>query len=342
MTCVGMMTKAVRQDINKRIGIMESIGTWWMWVAFAIFVVVAIVVDLLVLERKGAAKVSFKEALNWSIVWIVLSFIFNGLLWWYLDGKYGREVANETSMEFFTGYLIEKSLAVDNIFVFLMLFTFFGVPAQFQRRVLILGIIGAIVLRAIMILIGAWLIAKFHWILYLFGLFLLITGVKMLMMAEAESDLEKNPLLRFMRKHIPITKDFHGENFTVMLDGKRWFTPLFVVMVMIGITDVIFAVDSIPAIFAITLDPFIVLTSNVFAILGLRAMYFMLADLADRFHLLKYGLAFILVFIGIKMLLIDIYKIPIGFALSVVGIVLLTSMLASLWVSRPGSKRVKP
>jgi tellurite resistance protein TerC len=321
---------------------MESIGTWWMWVAFAIFVVVAIVVDLLVLERKGAAKVSFKEALNWSIVWIVLSFIFNGLLWWYLDGKYGREVANETSMEFFTGYLIEKSLAVDNIFVFLMLFTFFGVPAQFQRRVLILGIIGAIVLRAIMILIGAWLIAKFHWILYLFGLFLLITGVKMLMMAEAESDLEKNPLLRFMRKHIPITKDFHGENFTVMLDGKRWFTPLFVVMVMIGITDVIFAVDSIPAIFAITLDPFIVLTSNVFAILGLRAMYFMLADLADRFHLLKYGLAFILVFIGIKILLIDIYKIPIGFALSVVGIVLLTSMLASLWVSRPGSKRVKP
>jgi len=272
MTCVGMMTKAVRQDIKKRIGIMESIGTWWMWVAFAIFVVVAIVVDLLVLERKGAAKVSFKEALNWSIVWIVLSFIFNGLLWCYLDGKYGREVANETSMEFFTGNLIEKSLAVDNIFVFLMLFTFFGVPAQFQRRVLILGIIGAIVLRAIMILIGAWLIAKFHWILYLFGLFLLITGVKMLMMAEAESDLEKNPLLRFMRKHIPITKDFHGENFTVMQDGKRWFTPLFVVMVMIGITDVIFAVGSIPAIFAITLDPFIVLTSNVFAILGLRAM----------------------------------------------------------------------
>jgi len=320
---------------------MESIGTWWMWAAFAAFVVVAIVVDLLVLERKGAAKVSFKEALGWSIVWIILSFIFNGLLWWYLDGKFGREVANETSMEFFTGYLIEKSLAVDNIFVFLMLFTFFGVPAQYQRRVLILGIIGAIVLRAIMILIGAWLIAQFHWVLYLFGLFLLITGVKMLMMAEAESDLEQNPILRWMRSRMPITNEFHAENFTVIKDGKRWFTPLFVVMVMIGITDVIFAVDSIPAIFAVTLDPFIVLTSNVFAILGLRAMYFMLADLADRFHLLKYGLAFILVFIGIKMLLIDIYKIPIGFALSVVGIVLLTSMLASLWVSRPDQKAVK-
>ena len=219
-----------------------------------------------------------------------------------------------------------------------MLFTCFGVPVQYQRRVLILGIIGAIILRAIMILIGAWLITKFDWILYLFGLFLLVTGVKMLMMAEAESDLEQNPLLRWMRRHVPITKEFHGESFTVMKDGTRWFTPLFVVMVMIGITDVIFAVDSIPAIFAITLDPFIVLTSNVFAILGLRAMYFMLADRADRCHLLKYGLAFILVFIGIKMLLLDVYKIPVGFALSVVGIVLLTSMVASLYITRPQKK----
>lgn len=317
---------------------MESIGTWWMWAAFAAFVIVAIIVDLLLLESKGTARVSFKEALNWSIVWIVLSFVFNGLLWWYLDANHGRELANEKSMEFFTGYLIEKSLAVDNIFVFLMLFTFFGVPVQYQQRVLILGIIGAIVLRAIMILIGAWLITKFDWILYIFGLFLLFTGVKMLMMAESEPDLEKNPLLRWIRRHIPITNEFDGENFTVMRDGKRWFTPLFVVMVMTGITDVIFAVDSIPAIFAITLDPFIVLTSNVFAILGLRAMYFMLADLANRFHLLKYGLAFILVFIGIKMLLLDIYKIPVGFALAVVGIVLVTSMVASLWVTRKSGR----
>jgi len=317
---------------------MESIGTWWMWAAFAAFVIVAIIVDLLLLESKGTARVSFKEALNWSIVWIVLSFVFNGLLWWYLDANHGRELANEKSMEFFTGYLIEKSLAVDNIFVFLMLFTFFGVPVQYQQRVLILGIIGAIVLRAIMILIGAWLITKFDWILYIFGLFLLFTGVKMLMMAESEPDLEKNPLLRWIRRHIPITNEFDGENFTVMRDGKRWFAPLFVVMVMIGITDVIFAVDSIPAIFAITLDPFIVLTSNVFAILGLRAMYFMLADLANRFHLLKYGLAFILVFIGIKMLLLDIYKIPVGFALAVVGIVLVTSMVASLWVTRKSGR----
>lgn len=317
---------------------MQSIGTWWMWAAFAVFVLVAIVVDLLVLESKSAKRVTFKEALNWSIVWVVLSFVFNGLLWWYLDVNHGRELANEKSMEFLTGYLIEKSLAVDNIFVFLMLFTFFGVPLQYQRRVLILGVIGAIVLRAVMILIGAWLIAKFHWILYVFGLILLITGVKMLMMAEAEPDIDRNPVLRWLREHIRITGEYHGEKFWVMKDGVRWFTPLFVVMVMIGITDVIFAVDSIPAIFAITLDPFIVLTSNVFAILGLRAMYFMLADLADRFHLLKYGLAFILIFIGIKMLLLDVYKIPVGFALSVVGIVLAVSMLASLYLTRPGKK----
>ncbi len=316
---------------------MESIGTWYWYTGFAIFVIVAIVVDLLVLESKGAAKVSFKEALNWSIVWIVLSFIFNALLWWYLDDKLGREVANAKAAEFFTGYLIEKSLAVDNIFVFLMLFTFFGVQPQYQRKVLILGVILAIVLRAIMILIGAWLIAKFHWILYLFGAILLITGVKMLLMAEADPDINKNPILRFIRRHIPVTNEYHGEKFSILKDGKRWFTPLFVVMIMIGITDVIFAVDSIPAIFAITLDPFIVLTSNVFAILGLRAMYFMLADLADRFHLLKYGLAFILVFIGIKMLLLDVYKIPIGFALSVVGVVLVISVVGSLWVTRPGT-----
>ena len=204
---------------------------------------------------------------------------------------------------------------------------------------LVLGVIGAIVLRAVMILIGAWLLAKFHWILYVFGAFLLLTGIKMLFFAEAEPDLEQNPVLRWLRRHITITPTYHEERFIVTQDGRRAYTPLFVVMVMIAITDVIFAVDSIPAIFAVTLDPFIVLTSNVFAILGLRAMYFMLADLADRFHLLKYGLAFILVFIGIKMLLLDVYKIPIGFALAVVFTVLAISMVGSLWVTRPGAKQ---
>ena len=306
-----------------------------MWAAFSAFVVVAIVVDLLVLERKGAAKVSFREALNWSIVWIVLSFVFNGLLWWYLDGKYGREIANETSMEFFTGYLIEKSLAVDNIFVFLMLFTFFGVPAQFQRRVLILGIIGAIVLRAIMILIGAWLIAQFHWILYLFGAFLVFTGIKMWWASGQEPDLEANPALKWMRSRMKISPDYDGERFFTMRDGVRMATPLFVVILLIGIVDIIFAVDSIPAIFAITTDPFIVLTSNVFAILGLRAMYFLLKDVADRFHLLKYGLAMVLMFVGTKMLIVDVYKIPVLMSLAVVGTIIGLSVVASLIWTKP-------
>jgi tellurite resistance protein TerC len=317
---------------------LSTIGTPWMWAGFTALVVVALIVDLVVLNAKGAAKVGFREALLWSLAWVALALLFNGWLWWYVDGAQGREVANRIAAEFFTGYLIEKSLAVDNIFVFLMLFTAFGVPAIYQRRVLVLGVIGAIVLRAVMILIGAWLLAKFHWILYVFGAFLLLTGIKMLFVAEAEPDIEKNPVLRWLRRHVTITPGYHEERFVVVQDGRRAYTPLFVVMVMIAITDVIFAVDSIPAIFAVTLDPFIVLTSNVFAILGLRAMYFMLADLADRFHLLKYGLAFILVFIGIKMLLLDVYKIPIGFALVVVGAILAISMVGSLWVTRPGAK----
>jgi tellurite resistance protein TerC len=317
---------------------LSTIGTPWLWAGFTALVVVALVVDLMVLNAKGAKKVGFREALAWSLAWVALALAFNGWLWWYVDGAQGREAANRVAAEFFTGYLIEKSLAVDNIFVFLMLFTAFGVPAIYQRRVLVLGVIGAIVLRAVMILIGAWLLARFHWILYVFGAFLLLTGIKMLFFAEAEPDIEKNPVLKWLRRHVTITPTYHEERFVVVQDGRRAYTPLFVVMVMIAITDVIFAVDSIPAIFAVTLDPFIVLTSNVFAILGLRAMYFMLADLADRFHLLKYGLAFILVFIGIKMLLLDVYKIPIGFALVVVGAILAISMVGSLWVTRPGTK----
>ena len=314
---------------------MESIGTWYWYAGFAAFVVVAIAVDLLALDSKAGGKVTFRQAFSWSIVWIGLALVFNALLWVYLERKFGSEVANRSATEFFTGYLLEKSLAVDNLFVFLMLFTFFGVSPFLQRRVLIIGVIGAIVLRAIMIVIGAWLIAQFHWVLYLFGVILLVTGVKMMMFAEVEPDINSNPILRFMRKHIRIADEYHGDKFSILKDGVRWYTPLFAVVVMIAITDVIFAIDSIPAIFAITLDPFIVLTSNVFAVLGLRALYFMLADLADRFHLLKYGIAFILVFIGIKMLLIDVYKIPVGFALSVVGIVLAISMVASLWITRP-------
>jgi tellurite resistance protein TerC len=328
-----------------------SVGEPWMWWAFALFVIIALAIDILLLERRGSKSVSFKEALNWSILWVTLSFIFNILLFFYLWDKYsgaeyaekfgedfGWYIATKKSLEFLTGYLIEKSLAVDNIFVFLMIFTFFATPPEFQRRALIYGIIGAIVLRAIMILIGVWLVQQFHWILYIFGAFLVYTGWKMWAHAGDEPDLEQNPVLRFLRSRIKITRDYVQEKFFVVRDGVRYATPMFVVLVMIGVIDVVFAVDSIPAIFAITLDPFIVLTSNIFAILGLRAMYFLLANLKDRFHLLVYGLSVILVFIGTKMLLIDVYKIPVYVSLAFVITVLTTTMILSLKIPPKGER----
>lgn len=315
-----------------------SIGEPWMWAVFVAFVLVMLAIDLFLVGGNKAHKVSFKEAAAWSGVWFGLAMLFNFGLWWYLKGNYGAELAETKSLEFLTGYLIEKSLAVDNIFVFLMIFSFFAVPAEYQRRVLIYGVIGAIVMRAIMILAGAWLVKEFHWVLYLFGAFLVLTGIKMLIFAEAEPDLSKNPLLNWIKRHMRLTPDYRGEKFWVMENGVRVFTPLFLVLIMIELSDLVFAVDSIPAIFAITTDPFIVFTSNIFAILGLRAMYFMLAGLADRFHLLKYGLAMVLVFVGTKMLIVDFYKIPIGLSLGIVGLIIATFMFASLWVTRNQEK----
>jgi tellurite resistance protein TerC len=314
--------------------VAETIGNTWMWIGFAIFVLAALVIDLVVLDKKKGQKVSSKEAAVWSLIWVSLSFVFAGLLWWYLNEYYDPAFAKLKTTEFLTGYLIEKSLSVDNIFVFLMIFTFFAVPAEIQRRALVIGVIGAIVLRVIMILIGAWLVAQFHWILYVFGAFLLFTGVKMLVFADSKPDLNSNPLLKWIRGHFKLTDEFHGEQFSVMKNGARYFTPLFVVIVMIGITDIVFAVDSIPAVFAITQDPFIVMTSNIFAILGLRALYFLLADLAGRFHLLSYGLALVLVFVGVKMLIVDFYKIPVFVSLGVVGAILLVAVLLS-WFIKP-------
>jgi tellurite resistance protein TerC len=317
---------------------MESVTQieWSMaWYAgFALFVLAALAIDLVVLDRKAGQKVSVKEALIWSLIWFSLSFIFAAGLWWHIDSTVGRELANLKTTEFLTGYLIEKSLSVDNIFVFLMVFTYFAIPAEYQRRALVLGVIGAIVLRVVMILIGAWLIAKFHWVLYLFGLFLFATGVKMLIFADEKPDLEKNPVLKWMRGHLKITPTLQGEKLSVMQDGVRWFTPMFVVLILIGVTDIVFAVDSIPAIFAITNDPFIVLTSNIFAILGLRALYFLLADMADRFHLLSYGLALVLMFVGTKMLIVDFYKIPVFLSLGAVGLILASSVVASLMIPK--------
>ena len=227
---------------------------------------------------------------------------------------------------------------MDNVFVFLMIFTYFSVPAEHQKRALIIGIIGAIVLRAILILAGAWLLESFHWLLYVFGAFLVLTGIKMWFSANKEPDVGQNPILKFLYKHIKISPDFEGEKLSFRRNGVKYFTPLFVVLIMIGVTDIIFAVDSIPAIFAITKDPFIVLTANIFAILGLRALYFLLADLADRFHLLAYGLALVLVFIGTKMLIIDFYKIPVGVALGVTATLIAGSMFASFYSTRSAKK----
>lgn len=310
-----------------------------MWGAFVVFVIAMLVLDMFALGGNKPRKVSVKEAAAWSLGWFTLAMVFNALLWWYLDGSVGREVANTKAMEFFTGYLIEKSLSVDNLFVFLMLFGFFAVPAEYQRRVLLYGVLGAIVLRAVMILAGVWLVSQFSWILYVFGAFLVITGLKMVLFAEHKPDLERNPVLKWMRTHLRMTNEYSGEHFTVVKDGLRYFTPLFAVLVMVEISDVIFAVDSIPAIFAVTTDPFIVFTSNIFAILGLRALYFMLADMADRFHLLKYGVAVVLVFVGIKLLIADFYHVPVLLSLAFVALILTLSVIASLIATR--TKEVK-
>ncbi len=318
---------------------MDTIAPTWLWATFVAIVLASLFVDFVVLKKQGAHEIGVKEALNWSIIWIALSFVFNALFWWAVKDTTGSTaVANEKSLEFLTGYLIEKSLAVDNIFVFLLIFTYFAVPPAFQKRVLMIGIIGAIVLRTVMILVGGWLLANFHWVLYVFGAFLILTGIKMWWAAGKESDLESNPALKLLRRLMPVSKDFDGENFFTLENGKRIATPLFMVICLVALTDVIFAVDSIPAIFAITSDPFIVLTSNVFAILGLRAMYFLLSAVASKFHLLNYGLAVILVFIGTKMCLIDVYKIPAVVSLGVVVAILVGTMILSVRTAGGGAR----
>ena len=310
--------------------IFQTVAPAWLWATFVAIVLFALFTDFVLLNRKGSHTVNFRQALNWSIVWVLLSLAFNALFWWAVRDSTGSVAeANTRALEFLTGYLIEKSLAVDNIFVFLMVFTYFSVPPAFQKRVLMIGIVGAIVLRALMILVGGWLLAEFHWMLYLFGAFLILTGVKMWIAAGQEQTLDSNPALKLLRKVLPVSQQYDGEKFFTVENGRKIATPLFMVICLIALTDVIFAVDSIPAIFAITEDPFIVLSSNVFAILGLRAMYFLLAAVAARFHLLSYGLAIILLFIGSKMVLIDVIKIPVLVSLgAVVSILALTMWLS--------------
>jgi tellurite resistance protein TerC len=321
-----------------------SSGNTVLWSLFAAFVVVSLFVDFAALNRQGTHKVTLREAALWSVLWVAVSFAFLGWLWWYLGGtspvEAARIEANDKALEFLTGYLIEKALAVDNIFVFLMLFTYFGVPPEFQKRALMIGVLGALVLRAVMIAVGAWAIHRFHWVLYVFGAFLVFTAVKMWWAAGQEPDLESNPALRWIRRHVRVAPHFDGERLTTIVDGVRMATPLAIVIALIGIVDVIFAVDSIPAIFAITTDTFIVLTSNVFAILGLRAMYFLLAGMHERFHLLSYGLALVLLLIGAKMLLVDVYKVPVVWSLVATATILVSTMVLSLMIPpKSGAQR---
>lgn len=304
---------------------MQMDSQLFLWVIFNIFVLGILALDLLVLHRKAHA-VSLREAAAWSCVWVSLALIFGLGIYFFRGG--------EKALEFMTGYVIEWSLSVDNLFVFLVIFSYFAVPAIHQHRVLFWGILGALFLRAAFIATGSALLANFHWMIYVFGGFLIFTGIKLLCAGEEKLEPEKNPAVLLVRRFMKITPEYEGQRFFIRKDAKLWATPLFLVLVVVETTDVIFAIDSIPAIFAITLDPFIVYTSNVFAILGLRALFFLLAGVMEMFRYLRVGLSFVLCFVGAKMLIADFYKIPIGISLGVVGGILLFSILASLLKQR--------
>ena len=306
---------------------MESIASTHLWIIFSVFVLGMLALDLGVFSRKPH-EVKFKEALLWSIVWVTLSLIFNA--WIY------HEFGSEKALEFLTGYLIEKALSVDNIFVFVVLFASFAVPKIYQHRVLFWGVIGALLMRAIFIGLGAALISRFHWIMYVFGAILIYTGIKLMRQGDDhDPHPEKNPIYKLGRRMMPAVPEYHGKAFTIVKDGRRYATPLMMVLIAIEATDVVFAVDSIPAIFAITTDPFIVYTSNIFAILGLRAMYFLLAGVIDKFHYLNVGLALVLMFVGIKMVIVEWYKVPITASLLVIAGLLGASVAASMIWPKP-------
>jgi tellurite resistance protein TerC len=313
----------------------------WLWVGFNLFVLLMLALDLGVFHRKAHA-VSTKEALTWSIVWISLSLVFNAVIYFFCD----RMVPNssytnaEAALSFLTGYLIEKSLSVDNIFVFILIFSFFAVPDAYQHRVLFWGILGALVMRGILIAVGAALLEQFHWIIYVFGAFLIYTGIRMARHQDEELRPQDNPVVKFFRRFMPVTEDFVDDKFFVRRAGVLFATPLFLILLIVESTDLVFAVDSIPAIFAVTRDPFLVYTSNVCAILGLRALYFLLAGVMDQFQYLKLGLSVVLTFIGVKMVIVDLYHIPVGASLGVVASVLIISIVASLWKTKRDAAKI--
>lgn len=306
-----------------------EIGSPMLYAVFFAIVGVLLLVDFFTFKTPVDGQVSIKQAGIWSAIWVGVSVLFGAGLWWYIAQTYDSGLATQKVGEFFTGYLLEKSLAIDNVFVWLMIFSAFAVSPALQRRILLYGVLGAIILRTVMIFAGAWLVSEFSWILYVFGAFLLYTGVKMWTSHDEQEDPKQSGLYRWLKKHLPLTDEMHGEKFSVIQNGKKLLTPLAVVLILVELSDVIFAVDSIPAIFAVTTDPFIVLTANLLAILGLRAMFFLLSGLADKFHLLPYALSVILVFIGIKMLLLDVFHMPIAISLGFIATVLaLTAILS--------------
>jgi tellurite resistance protein TerC len=306
---------------------IPSIGSPALWIGFTVFVAVMLVLDLVVFHRK-AHEVSLRESLLWTAVWIGLALAFNGGVYFWFG--------SERALEFLTGYVIEKALSVDNLFVFLLIFSYFAVPTALQHRVLLWGIVSALILRAVFIFAGAALLQKFHWVIYVFGGILVITAIKLMIQKDEEIHPEKNPVLRLFKKIMPVLADYRGSKFFVVEGGRRYATALFMVLLVVETTDIIFAVDSIPAVFAVTRDPFIVYTSNIFAVLGLRALFFALAGVMGKFHYLKIGLALVLAFVGGKMLISSVYKVPIGLALGAIAVILAGSIVAS--ILRPPAK----
>ncbi|MCV2452875.1 TerC/Alx family metal homeostasis membrane protein [Acinetobacter johnsonii] len=314
---------------------MESIGNLWLYLAFFGIVTVMLLIDFLGFKQKEGQEVKIKTAALWSITWVSVASLFGAGLWLYLQQTVGVTVANTKVMEYFAGYLLEKSLAVDNVFVWLMIFAAFAIPPALQRQLLLYGVLGAIILRTIFIFIGAWFVQEFSWILYIFGAFLVYTGFKFFKgQNEEETNIEDMAILKWLRKHMRITPQMHGNKFFVRQNGMLWATPLFLVLILVEASDVIFAVDSIPAIFAVTSDPFIVLTANLMAILGLRAMFFLLSGAATKMHYLPYGLGIILVFIGFKMLMLDVFHMPIWISLGFIVLVLTITAILSIRYSK--------
>ena len=309
---------------------MESIGNPWLYLAFFAIVAVMLIIDFLGFKQKEGQDVKIRTAAYWSLAWVSVAMLFAGGLWLYLQQTAGVAIANTKTMEYIAGYLLEKSLAIDNVFVWLMIFAAFAIPPALQRKILLYGVLGAIVLRTIFIFIGAWFVQEFSWILYIFGAFLVYTGFKFLKgQDEEDTNIEDMAILKWLRKHMRITPNLEEGKFFVRQNGLLWATPLFLVLILVEASDVIFAVDSIPAIFAVTSDPFIVLTANLMAILGLRAMFFLLAGAAPKMHYLPYGLGIILVFIGFKMLMLDVFHMPIWISL---GFIIITLAITA-WLS---------